>query len=170
MPAEAGTAATAVQYNPLVSTTPSASVGVYRGANRPAGDFVLTVSVVPLKASEGRHSPRSPDAGRRLPCSVGDVRATPHSKGSGAPQLLVQRRRLLRRPDGVLLGLDADRAAESAEVTDRSRAGHRHGRLHRARLQLERRHCSLGNLTPNGFEEVHSTTTQRATVSWEVVH
>ena len=38
---------------------------------------------------------------------------------------------------GVLLGLDADRAVGPPEVADQSRAGHRHGRLHRALLQFE---------------------------------
>jgi len=32
----------------------------------------------------------------------------------------------------------------------------------------ERRHSSLGHLTPNGCEELHSTTTQQTTLSYAV--
>ena len=45
-------------------------------------------------------------------------------------------RRLLRqRPHGVVLGLDADRAAQPQEVADQDRAVDRHGRVDRALLQ-----------------------------------
>ena len=118
------------------------------------------------KAGESRTtSPRDGDPlGPRQPVHVvGLHRERP---SPGAPQLDGHRRRLLRqRPHGVVLGLDADRAAEPSEVADQSRARPRHGRLHRALLQSDRRHSSLGYLTPNEFEDLHSTPTQQATLS-----
>jgi len=55
----------------------------------------------------------------------------------GTPQLDGDRRRLLRqRPDGVVLGIDADRTPESPEVADQDGARSGHGPLHRTLLQF----------------------------------
>ena len=60
--------------------------------------------------------------------------------------------RLRHGTDGILLGVDGDRATRSNEVDALGGARHRRGRLHRQLLQPGPRHGSLGFATPDESE------------------